>query len=107
MIDWALVLPVVYYIVVAIVAGAFLLMIDDKSRIVRVVVLALFWPLTLLIGLPVVGCMRAFQILSRFIRDMRDGRSYDVNNRLTAIEKDIREMKAMTAWLARRAEQGR
>lgn len=104
--DWQIVLPFVYYGVVAAVTGVFLMMREQSSRPGWAVLLALLWPLTLLIGLPALGLRWAVRRSMESFQDLSHDRSGELSTRLTAIEKDIKEMKAMTAWLVRRAEQG-
>lgn len=104
--DWQIILPFVYYAVVAAVTGVFLMMREQGARPGWAVLLALVWPLTLLIGVPVLALRWAVKQSMESFQDLSGDKTGELSTRLTAIEKDIKEMKAMTAWLVRRAEQG-
>ncbi|MDO9441233.1 MAG: hypothetical protein Q7T73_10115 [Beijerinckiaceae bacterium] len=103
--DWQIILPFVYYGIVAAVAAIFLVMRDKGMQPQIIGLLAIFWPLTIVVGLPLLGLRWAFTQALQAFADTSADKPGELGMRLTAIEKDIKEMKAMTAWLVRRAEQ--
>lgn len=99
-------MPAVWYAMVMVIAAGFLLMRDETMKPRKVLMLALFWPLTVILGVPYICGRWAF---SELLRILTRGRGMApaadrYGARLTSIEKDISEMKAMTLWLLRRSE---
>lgn len=92
-----LVVPILWYAVLAVVTAAGLYMRDEKTDLTGATFLGLFWPIVLVVLLPLIGLGWALNRLKG-----RGVGSANLDERLGSIEADLRELKEMITKLSRR-----